>query len=244
MNDFNGILPESKKELESLSGIGPYTSGAILSIAYEQKVAAVDGNVLRVFSRLYKIQEDIKDIRTKQLIKTLVEESLPTYRNGDYNQAIMELGATVCIPNGRPLCERCPLQDICEAHKSNMQMILPFRTKKTKRKMEERTVFILRYKNLYAIRKRPSEGLLASLYEYPNFDGYLKESDIDIEYTSFIKLPSSKHTFTHKEWYMKGYLLETIKQSDEYIWVSKEDIEHNYSIPRAFRTYTNIILKD
>jgi A/G-specific adenine glycosylase len=244
MNDFKGSLPSNKKDLESLSGIGPYTSGAILSIAYEQKVAAVDGNVLRVFSRVYKIQDDIKDKATKRMIKTLVEESLPKQRNGDYNQAIMELGATVCIPNGRPLCEQCPLEDMCEAQKSNMQMMLPFKSKKTIRKIEERTVFLLKYNNLYAIRKRPSEGLLASLYEYPNFDGHVNQSNIEIEYTSFTKLPSSKHVFTHKEWIMKGYLLETVEKSEEYIWVSKEEIENDYSIPRAFRAYTNLILKD
>lgn len=162
--DFKGVIPNNKKDLESLSGIGPYTSGAILSIAFEEKIAAVDGNVLRVFSRLYKIEDDIKDIKTKQRIKDLVEQSLPSKRNGDYNQAIMELGATICRPNGRPFCEQCPLEDICEANKHHMQMALPFQSKKAKRRMESRTVFILKCGDKYAIIKRPNKGLLSLIH--------------------------------------------------------------------------------
>lgn len=244
MNDYNGVFPTSKKELESLSGIGPYTSGAICSIAYEQKVAAVDGNVLRVFSRVYKIEDDIKDIETKKTIKELVEKSLPSKRNGDYNQAIMELGATICRPNGRPLCEQCPLSDICEAKKHHMQMILPFQSKKAKRKIENRTILILKYKNLYAIRKRPDKGLLASLYEFPSREGHSDTKDIKKEFDSVKKLPSTKHVFTHLEWHMIGYLIEVPEKSVEYIWVTKKQIKQKYSIPSAFKKYLETIDED
>lgn len=243
MNDYDGKLPKNRKELEKLSGIGPYTSGAICSIAYEQKVAAVDGNVLRVFSRLYKIQDDIKDIKTKQKIKSLVETSLPSVRNGDYNQAIMELGATICIPNGKPLCERCPLSDICQAYKSDMQTLLPFKSKKAARKIEKLTVFIYQFEDLYAIRQRPNTGLLASLFEYPNEEGHIPIKEVLKSGFKVQKLPNSKHIFTHKEWHMIGYLIEVKQKNPDYIWVSKKDIQNTYSIPSAFRVYTNIIIE-
>jgi len=244
VEEFNGVIPNNKKELESLSGIGPYTSGAILSIAFEQKIAAVDGNVLRVFSRLYKIEEDIKDIKTKQRIKELVENSLPSKRNGDYNQAIMELGATICRPNGRPICEECPLEDICKAKKHHMQMVLPFQSKKAKRRMETKTVYILQYGDKYAIRKRPSQGLLASMYEFPNVEGHVGKNEIPFPSNKVKKLPNAKHIFSHIEWHMIGYLVELKIPLDDYIWKSKEEIKKEYSIPSAFKKYIKIIMED
>jgi len=244
VEEYKGLIPNNKKELESLSGIGPYTSGAILSIAFEERIAAVDGNVLRVFSRLYKIEDDIKDVKTKQRIKELVEQSLPSKRNGDYNQAIMELGATICRPNGRPFCEQCPLKDICLAKKHHMQMLLPFQSKKAKRKMESRTVFILKNGEHYAIVKRPPKGLLASLYEFPNVEGHIDENDIHFDSKSIQKLPKAKHIFSHIEWHMKGYLIEVNNQIKEYIWVSKDQIKLEYSIPSAFKKYLKIIMED
>jgi len=232
--EFGGMMPETKDELESLPGIGPYTSGALLSIAYEQQVAAVDGNVLRVFSRFYQIEADIKNPKTKATIKALVQDSLPLSRNGDYNQAIMELGATVCIPNGRPLCEICPLKEECLSYKNNMQMVLPFKSKKKPRRIEKRTIYVYKYKNLYAIKKRPDTGLLASMYEFINVDGHIKES--------LLKLPNSKHIFTHLEWNMIAYLKEVSTKNKDYIWASKLEIEHKYSIPNAFKTYKDYIL--
>jgi A/G-specific adenine glycosylase len=235
INEFNGTLPNRKEELESLPGIGPYTSGAILSIAYEQKVAAVDGNVLRVFSRFYQIEKDIKDVQTKKQIKRLVEESLPSKRNGDYNQAIMELGATVCLPNGRPLCEHCPLQEECLSYQNNMQMLLPFQSRKKQRKIEHRTVYLYKYQDQYAIRKRPDKGLLASMYEFYNVEGHIKEE--------FPKLPKAKHVFTHKEWHMIGYLVEVDHLLEGFVWVTKEELEEVYSIPSAFQKYKEYITK-
>jgi A/G-specific adenine glycosylase len=235
-NEFNGIMPQTKEELESLPGIGPYTSGALLSIAYEQQVAAVDGNVLRVFSRFYQIEEDIKNPKTKAVIKALVQDSLPQSRNGDYNQAIMELGATICIPNGRPLCELCPIKQECLSYKNNMQMILPFKSKKKPRIIEKKTIYIYKYKNLYAIRKRPDTGLLASMYEFVNVEGHIKEP--------LSKLPNSKHIFTHIEWNMIAYFEEVTTKNKDYIWATKEEIEHKYSIPNAFKKYKDYILKD
>jgi A/G-specific adenine glycosylase len=236
MADFDGKIPTSKDLLESLPGIGPYTSGAILSIAFEQKVAAVDGNVLRVFARFYQIEKDIKDVKTKKEIKELVLQSLPKERNGDYNQAIMELGATICLPNGRPLCEQCPLANSCTSKKNSMQMILPFRSKKTKRKLEKRTVYIYKCKDKYALNKRPDTGLLASMYEFPNVLGHIQEDHK--------KLPKSKHIFSHKEWHMIGYLIEVEQELKEYVWATKDEMKDKYSIPSAFKTYKDYIQKE
>jgi len=234
LEEFKGIMPESKEELESLPGIGPYTSGALLSIAYDKQVAAVDGNVLRVFSRFYQIEENIKNPKTKAIIKVLVEDSLPPFRNGDYNQAIMEVGATICIPNGRPLCETCPLKEECVAYKNNMQMEIPVKSKKNARRIEKKTIYIYKYKNLFAIRKRPDTGLLASMYEFINVDGHIKEP--------LRKLANSKHIFSHIEWHMIAYIKEVDIKNKDYIWVSKEEIEFKYSIPNAFKTYREYIL--
>ena len=234
LEEFKGIMPESKEELESLPGIGPYTSGALLSIAYDKQVAAVDGNVLRVFSRFYQIEENIKNPKTKAIIKVLVEDSLPPFRNGDYNQAIMEVGATICIPNGRPLCETCPLKEECVAYKNNMQMEIPVKSKMKARRIEKKTIYIYKYKNLFAIRKRPDTGLLASMYEFINVDGHIKEP--------LRKLANSKHIFSHIEWHMIAYIKEVDIKNKDYIWVSKEEIEFKYSIPNAFKTYREYIL--
>lgn len=234
VEEFNGVMPQTREELESLPGIGPYTSGALLSIAYDQHVAAVDGNVLRVFSRFYQIEEDIKNLKTKATIKALVQDSLPPSRNGDYNQAIMEIGATVCIPNGKPLCELCPLKKECLSYKNNMQMLLPFKSKKKPRRIEKKTIYIYKYNNLFAIKKRPFKGLLASMYEFNNVEGHIKES--------LTKLPNSKHIFTHIEWHMIAYFKEVSTKNKDYIWATKQEIEDKYSIPNAFKTYKEYII--
>lgn len=242
VQEFNGVIPSTKEELESLSGIGPYTSGAILSIAFEQRVPAVDGNVLRVFSRLFGIEEDIKQLSTKKLIKELVFNHLPVKRNGDFNQSIMELGATICIPNGAPLCDSCPIKNICTSYKDKSQGRIPFRTKKTKRKTESKTIVVFQYKDTYGIRKRPSKGLLASLYEYETLDDAYSLEDVEQLYKiDVIDMGTSKHIFTHKEWLMNGYLLVIEEPKDDFLFVTREELLEIYSIPTAFKAYTKYI---
>lgn len=242
VNEYDSKLPNSKKELESLPGIGPYTSGAVLSIAYENKVPAVDGNVLRVFSRLYKIEEDIKDKRTKQKIKEIVESVMPNKRIGDFNQSIMELGATICIPNGAPLCNKCPFEKDCLAKKNKVENLLPFKTKKTKRKVEKKTVVILQYQDKIAIKKRPPKGLLASLYEFNVLSEHVPVEELEKLYLATPHIiGEAKHIFTHKEWNIKGYHIFVDHMSDEYIWVTKEELFNNYSIPSAYKKYKDYI---
>lgn len=160
---YSGKLPYTKEELLKLPGIGPYTAGAIASIAYGQRVSAVDGNVIRVFSRIYDIHEDVTKTSVKKKIEKLVDESLPSKEDiSYYNQALMELGALVCIPKN-PRCELCPIQKYCDAKDPGS---LPYKVKKKARRIEYKHLYILVYKDKIHVVKRADTGLLAGLYGF------------------------------------------------------------------------------
>ncbi len=234
IRDFKGFIPENKQDLESLPGIGPYTSQAILSIAYNQKAAAIDGNVLRVFARLLELKEDIKNPKTKQVIRTTVESLLPEERNNDFTQALMEIGATVCLPNGTPKCMICPLRDLCLAFKHSTQEQIPIKQKKKTRSIIHKNVYLYKYDNLYAIEQRPNTGLLASLFQFPNDEEAVVKSHK-------LYLGSSKHVFSHLIWEMDGYLIDAANKSPQYIWVTREELVERYAIPTAFKAFTKYI---
>lgn len=241
---FNGVLPENTDDLESLKGIGPYTSGAIASIAFNKQYSAVDGNVLRVFSRLLEIKGDIKEPKTKKRIKTYVETLLPK-RVGDFNQGLMEIGATVCIPNGQPHCALCPFNSYCKASLHKTTDVIPEKRKKKKRPIELKTVLLIKYKDTYAIEKRKSTGLLASMYQFPMFDEHLTLKELKLlelgKVSRPIELGISNHKFTHKEWNMKGYLIELEENSTDYQFETYHSIDQNYTVPSAFKVYKNYI---
>ena len=163
----HGKMPTSYVELLKLPGIGEYTAGAIASISYNEKVKAVDGNVLRVVSRVLASKEDVLLPETKKKITNKLLEIMPD-EAGDFNEGLMELGEKICLPNTLPLCATCPIQEFCMVNKENLTNEIPVRAKKQKRKIENKTVFILKYKNEIAIRKREKTGILANLYEFPN----------------------------------------------------------------------------
>ena len=165
--NYKGQMPTSYAELLNLSGIGEYTAGAIASISYQEKVPAVDGNVLRVVSRVLASKDDVLLPETKKRITKKLLEIMPD-ESGDFNEGLMELGEKICLPNTIPLCEKCPIQQFCIANKENLTNEIPVRIKKQKRKVEKRTVFIVKYKDEIAIRKREKTGILANLYEFPN----------------------------------------------------------------------------
>ena len=167
IEDYQGKMPTSYIELLKLAGIGEYTAGAIASISYKEKVPAVDGNVLRVISRVIASKEDVLLPETKRKIAKELLQIMPE-EAGDFNEGLMELGEKICMPNTIPLCEKCPIQEFCIAKKENLTAELPVRIKKQKRKIEKKTVFILKYKEKIAIRKRGKTGILANLYEFPN----------------------------------------------------------------------------
>jgi len=242
-DNYQGEIPSTYAELLKLPGIGPYTAGAILSIAFNQVHVAVDGNVLRVFSRFYGIRDDIKSESTVKFIESKVRDLYPEDRASDFTQALMEIGAIICLPNGEPLCEQCPLKEWCQASLYHLQNEIPKKTLKKEKPMEKKTVLILKYKDRIAIHKRSSKGLLASLYELPNLEGHFSESDIyaylsneGFEITSITPSRKYRHVFTHKIWQMTSYIIELkgISNRMEWIFKSKEEIAQFYSIPTAF----------
>ena len=244
VHNFNGVLPNNKEDLETLKGIGPYTSGAIASIAFNKKHSAVDGNVLRVFARLLEIKGDIKEPKNKKRIKEYVETLLPS-RVGDFNQGLMEIGATVCVPNGQPLCALCPFNSYCKAYLNNTTKEIPEKRKKKKRPIELKTVLVLKHNNRYAIEKRNDQGLLASMYQFPMFNGHLSIEEIigfelgTIEKVSNLEI--NTHKFTHKEWNMQGYLIELSKDNTSYLYETYQNIDKNYTVPSAFSVYKKLI---
>lgn len=245
MNEHNGEIPEDRKTLETLKGIGPYTSGAISSIAFGNRNAAVDGNVLRVFARFLTIKESIKDVSVKKDIKGKVEQLLPVDRVGDFNQALMEIGATVCVPNGQPKCEICPLNKMCKAYEQGIENEIPIKVKAKKVPIRKKTVLVIKWNNLYAIEKRPDEGLLRSMYQFPLLEGHMSASEIKHsifkDILSIKKLRNSVHKFSHLKWDMVAYEITVKEKMKEYIFVSDEEIENNYSIPSAFKAYKEYI---
>lgn len=247
MEEYNGRLPEEYKELQKLKGIGSYTAGAIASIAYGKPVPAVDGNVLRVMKRLAGSYDDILKASVKNGLEKELTKIMPE-RAGAFNQAIMDLGAMVCLPNGKPLCEKCPLQKYCVAYEKNIVMELPIKTPKKKRKIEERTVLVLEHEGKFALHKRADKGLLAGLWEFPNISGKIKkESFMEVieegNYT-VKELGESKHIFSHIEWHMVGYYIHLNKKPDkDYIWVTREELVKQYAVPSAFSAYLQEIMK-
>ena len=246
--EYGSVLPASYDELLALKGIGSYTAGAIASIAYDIPVPAVDGNVLRVFFFFFEDRQDIM----KQSIRRQVEEKLlgimPKEAPGDFNQALMELGAVVCVPNGPARCTECPVAAFCRAYHHGIVDELPVKAPKKKRTIENRTVLVIQDGERTAIHKRPQEGLLAGLYELPNVEGHLsmdealqKVKEMNLEPLHIEPLPEAKHIFSHIEWRMTGYRirvssLEERKESS-FIFTEKKQSEKQYAIPSAFRAY-------
>ncbi len=244
--EYFGKIPDSKEELLSLPGIGPYTAGAILSIAFDKKEAAVDGNVLRVFARLNADSRDLSIPKIKKSIEDEVISLLPDTRNGDFTQALMEIGATICLPNGEPICQQCPLGSICLAKKNNLTQTIPMKKKKIHRKIEKKTVLILEFRGSIYLQQRANKGLLAGLYEFDLEDGHLHLGQVHERFPNALQiheLPESKHIFTHLEWWLLGFHILLDSPIPNRIAVSRLDIKENYSIPTAYRTYTEYLLK-
>lgn len=209
MEHHDGHMPASYEELLSLPGIGEYTAGAIASIAFSIPVPAVDGNVLRVFARLNNDQRNILDLHVKAELRDALLHTMPVDRPGTFNQAVMELGAMVCLPNGTPLCKECPLNKVCKAHSAGTELELPVREKKNTRRKEEKTVFVIHTPLGIPVFRRQDTGLLAGLWQLPELPGTLDNEAIAAQLTAWGAQPSGewstyhrKHVFTHVEWHM------------------------------------------
>lgn len=245
---YQGKMPNTYAELVKLSGIGEYTAGAIASIAYHERVPAVDGNVLRVLSRATASNKDVLLPETKKEIaerlKKLMKSQKEDFNSGDFNEALMELGELICLPNGEPNCQECPLQKNCIAYQKGLTQELPVREKKLKRKEENKTVFLLvSEEGKIAVRKRSGKGVLSGMYELPNSKGKvekLKELEEilkqwNLKDTNIEKIGEYQHIFTHITWKMKAYKIIIEKENEEFIWVTKEQLEKDYALPTAFK---------
>lgn len=249
MQDHDGKMPRTWEGLQKLAGIGSYTAGAIASIAFGQPVPAVDGNVLRILSRLRMDAGYITHPAVKKRVETELLTIMPADRPGDFNQAMMELGAVVCIPNGIPKCGECPWKDLCEAHRNDCVSAYPKREEKKKRSIEEKTVLLLKEEMKIAIEKRPSKGLLAGMYQFPMLEGHLSEKELiaRLKESGMIpirieKLPPAAHVFSHKEWHMIGYAVRVDELEKKQIprglqFVDPEETKERYPIPSAFLAY-------
>ncbi|MBQ6559814.1 MAG: A/G-specific adenine glycosylase [Erysipelotrichaceae bacterium] len=251
--EHQGKIPEEHDALLKLPGIGPYTAGAILAIGFGKPYPAIDGNVLRVLARYLGITEDIRSDAVRKKLEIIVstfykkEEINDKQYVRDLTQSFMELGAMVCIPNGKPLCMDCPLRKNCYACQNGLTDQIPYRSKPKERKIIERTLFIIRIGDKFLLTKRPKKGLLAGMYEFMGIDQMLNERDVEtylkergLIISKIMKLPSSKHIFSHVEWHMDAYEI-SIADGDiplvkEQILVSKDQLQE-LAIPSAFKTY-------
>lgn len=244
MEQYGGQLPADFAALCRLPGLGEYSAGAIASIAFDLRVPAVDGNVLRVAARLMNDDRNIEDPAVKKEFRQTVWDVLPQHRVGDFNQSLMELGALVCIPNGRPLCELCPVQNLCRAYAAGTQSSLPTRQKKPRRRREEKTVLLLCRPGEVQITQRPADGLLASLWEFPTLPGLHTAAEIaellSLSPDAVTPLGHAQHIFTHIEWQMEGY---RVALSDDFpLWngcisVPVSELFERYPVPSAYAAY-------
>ena len=241
-----GYFPNSYQSLLELPGVGDYTASAIASAAFGRREAAVDGNVLRVVARLMENYDDITDPKVKKRVRDAVQAVMPECEQDIriFNQAMMELGATVCVPNGAPKCETCPVAEFCRACSSGTTERLPVKAAKKSRRKEEKTVLLLLRQGKVALRRRSDEGLLAGLWEFPNVEGALDEAAaaaaVEQLYLTARQWKSklmAKHIFTHVEWHMTGYTLEVTGSGPEaLLWVDEKELAE-YAVPSAFARY-------
>ena len=245
---YGGRFPDAYEEIVALPGIGDYTAGAILSIAFGRRVPAVDGNVLRVAARITGSRLDVLDAKNKKMFRAWMEEAMSDRRPGAYNQALMDLGATVCLPHGEPLCDTCPARDFCAARQEGCQEELPVRAKKKEKRLEQLTVFILLRDGFVALRQRPKTGLLASLWEYPHVPGLLDEARAAAQLAEWgltphrwVKKLNARHEFTHIRWEMTGYVLEAEGDGPaDWRWADAEE-RQKLAVPSAFARFTEEI---
>ena len=245
MQRHNGVFPNTYEEIHALAGVGDYTAGAISSIAFHLPVPAVDGNVLRVSARICADAGDISTPAMKKKVTKALSEIIPLEAPGDFNQAMMELGATVCLPNGAPLCERCPAAPFCRAFQEGRTGELPVKAPKKARRLEARTVYLLFYQNSVALRRRPDRGLLAGLWEYPNelSDGEDWPSRWGLSPRCLEKSGTGKHIFTHIEWHMTALAgtLDSPHLPEGWVWADRADLRERYPLPNAFGSFSQIV---
>ena len=242
--DHGGVFPNTYETIRTLAGVGDYTAGAISSIAFGLPVPAVDGNVLRVIARIAGDCGDITTPAMKKKVTATLAEVIPLDAPGDFNQALMELGATICLPNGAPLCERCPAAPLCRAFQEGRTGELPVKAAKKARRVEERTVYLLFHGDRVALRRRPERGLLAGLWEYPNELADGTDWPERWGLTSLLtRAGTGKHIFTHIEWHMTALVgaLDSLALPEGWVWAGREELVDTYAVPNAFQSFSWLV---
>ena len=264
METHGGVFPRDHSEVLSLPGVGPYTAGAICSIAYGLPVPAVDGNVFRILTRVCEDDSDILKASTRKRVEEALKKVMPEGASGEFNQAMMEIGACACLPNGAPLCEseagKCPWAIFCLAHKNHTWQDFPVKKKPAPRKIVERTILLVtdeENEEKIWLKQRPDNGLLAGLYEFPGIEGHAEEEELraylqeqNLQPLEIHVLPKAKHIFSHIEWRMTGYLIK-VRQFEgnpraaelpEGFFVTKKELKEEYALPSAFSKYVPYVL--
>ena len=240
MQQHDGHFPQNYDAVRALPGIGDYTAGAICSIAFGQKTPAVDGNVLRVMARLQADATPIDLPARKKEVQALLAAIYPE-EAGDFTQALMELGATVCGPNRAPDCACCPCRQICKGYENGLAEALPVKSTKKGRRVEEKTVFILSCNGEYALCKRPPQGLLAGMWQFPEASGILELPQalraLELDVKDVYRQIERKHIFTHIEWKMRGFYLELSEKSEKFVWMTSDQIRDTAALPTAYRQF-------
>ncbi len=252
VEEYGGRLPDSREELERLPGIGSYTAGAIASIAYGRAEPAVDGNVLRVLSRVLASREDIASQQVKRRFEKELSATMPRDSCGAFNQGLIEIGAILCLPRERARCGECPLESVCLAARAGLTASIPFKAPKKPRRVEERTILLLETGDRIAIQKRPDRGLLASLYEFPGLEGARTEEQVREFLAGEAGTKAQKigppieavHRFSHVEWHMTGYRVEVSRIPDGYLAVKKQELQQKYPLPSAFDRYRKLMTEE
>ena len=243
MERHGGVFPGEYSAVRALPGIGDYTAGAICSICFGLPTPAVDGNVLRVMARLTDNDTPIDLPARKKEVHSQLAAVYPA-EAGEFTQALMELGATLCGPNRKPDCANCPCREFCLAHLRGTAETLPVKSPKKGRREEHLTVFILSCGEYRALRKRPDSGLLASLWEFPNVPGTLDASSaiawaegMGLKPRDIRRIAEKNHIFTHIQWNMTGIYLEVGEMIPDFQWFTEEEIEEKSALPTAFRKF-------
>lgn len=246
MEEYGGVFPSQYDQVRALKGVGDYTAGAICSIAFKQPVPAVDGNVLRVVARINGDQRDITAQSTKRAIADQLSPIIPLHAPDKFTQAMMELGATVCLPNGAPQCQRCPARDFCVAYAQDSWGRIPVKAPKRPRRVEERTVWLLFHDHRVALCQRPAKGLLAGLWEFPNeLEGQLpQEWTGDMPQGRFGGV--ARHIFSHVEWHLTAQVvrLEEDKLPQGWVWCTWQELRDIYAVPNAFSGVMDVVKEE
>lgn len=240
---YNGTFPNQYKDILALPGIGPYTAGAISSICFNQPYAAVDGNVLRIITRMTENDAPINHLQTKSEIAAQLEKVYPKKDCGAFTQALMELGAMVCTPKS-PKCTACPANKFCLAYMNNTVLQYPIKEPKKDKRLEERTVFLLQCEDSYALTKRTESGLLSGLWQLPNVIGKMDiehalhtADTFGVQPVELYKQMQRVHIFTHIKWQMNCYHILCSKKTSDFVWATAQEIQTIYALPTAFRIF-------